>query len=150
MKRPLYFTIHGIEIFKFYHLTLEKGNLTENIFLKSYTFRNVCSWLHSNNNMLGCCLNTAVFMSSAVQTQHFSYFYYLCVFLQQQSSTAYTGTPFPSVLHSSRGQRRGHYTPRPLLNPVRGGTGLYSSISSLHRTEEETARGEDEECAVLP
>lgn len=59
--------------------------------------------------------------------------------LQQQVSPIHTGTPFPSILHSSRGQRRGRYTPQPLLNPVRRGTGLYSSISSLNHREEETA-----------
>ncbi|XP_067435784.1 uncharacterized protein [Thunnus thynnus] len=70
--------------------------------------------------------------------------------LQQQSSPIYTGTPFPSILHSSRGHRRGHYTPRPLLNPARRGAGLYSSLSSLHHREEETACGkEEEECSVL-
>ncbi|KAF3697655.1 Transcriptional-regulating factor 1 [Channa argus] len=71
--------------------------------------------------------------------------------LQQQSSPTYSGTPFPSVLHSSRGPKKGHYTPQPLLNPVRRGTGLYSSISSLHHREVETACGkEEEECGVLP
>ncbi|XP_041821635.1 uncharacterized protein LOC121626945 isoform X2 [Chelmon rostratus] len=71
---------------------------------------------------------------------------------QQQASPVYTGTPFPSILHSSRGQKRGHYTPRPLLNPVRRGRGLYSSLSSLHHREEETACGEEEEVegGVLP
>ncbi|KAK5893661.1 hypothetical protein CgunFtcFv8_006513 [Champsocephalus gunnari] len=59
--------------------------------------------------------------------------------LQQQVSPIHTGTPFPSVLHFSRGQKRGRYTPQPLLNPVRRGTGLYSSISSLDHREEETA-----------
>lgn len=71
--------------------------------------------------------------------------------LQQQAPPVYTGTPFPSILHSSRSQKRGRYTPRPLLNPVRKGTGLYSSLTFPHRREEETACGEDEEqCAVLP
>ncbi|XP_045907938.1 uncharacterized protein LOC123972468 [Micropterus dolomieu] len=69
--------------------------------------------------------------------------------LQQQDSPIYTGTPFPSILHSSRGQKRGRYTPRPLLNPVRRGNGLYSSLLSLHQ-EETTCREEDEECGVLP
>ncbi|XP_053199049.1 uncharacterized protein si:dkey-19b23.10 [Scomber japonicus] len=71
--------------------------------------------------------------------------------LQPQSSSAYTGTPFPSILYSSRGHRRSHYTPRPLLNPVRRGTGLYSSLLSLHHREEEKACvKEEEECSVLP
>ncbi|XP_068569611.1 uncharacterized protein [Cebidichthys violaceus] len=71
--------------------------------------------------------------------------------LQQQASPIFTGTPFPSILHSSRGQKRGRYTPQPLLDPVRRGTGLYSSISSLNRREEETTGGaEEEECVVLP
>ncbi|TDG99848.1 hypothetical protein EPR50_G00198160 [Perca flavescens] len=71
--------------------------------------------------------------------------------LQQQASPIYTGTPFPSILHSSRGQRRGRYTPQPLLNPVRRGSGLYSSISSLSGRGEETACGkEEDECVVLP
>ncbi|XP_031141003.1 uncharacterized protein si:dkey-19b23.10 isoform X1 [Sander lucioperca] len=71
--------------------------------------------------------------------------------LQQQASPIYTGTPFPSILHSSRGQRRGRYTPQPLLNPVRRGSGLYSSISSLSGRGEETACGkEEDECVMLP
>nr|XP_020465806.1 uncharacterized protein LOC109965824 [Monopterus albus]XP_020465807.1 uncharacterized protein LOC109965824 [Monopterus albus]XP_020465808.1 uncharacterized protein LOC109965824 [Monopterus albus] len=61
--------------------------------------------------------------------------------LQQQSSPIYTGTPFPSILQSSRG----HYIPRPLLNPVRRGTGLFSSISFIHHREEEPVYGEEEE-----
>ncbi|XP_076581255.1 uncharacterized protein LOC143317159 [Chaetodon auriga] len=72
--------------------------------------------------------------------------------LQQQVSPNYTGTPFPSILHSSRGQKRGRYTPRPLLNPVRRGRGLYSSLSSLHHREEEAVCGgeEEDEGGVLP
>lgn len=67
--------------------------------------------------------------------------------LQKQASPIYTGTPFPSFLHSSRGQRRGWYTPRPLLNPHRRGEGLHSSISPLSHREEEA---EDDECVVMP
>ncbi|XP_070711330.1 uncharacterized protein [Pempheris klunzingeri] len=71
--------------------------------------------------------------------------------LQPQASPIYTGTPFPSILHSSKSQKRGRYTPRPLLNPVRKGKGLYSSLSSVHHREEERACGEEEdECGVLP
>ncbi|XP_068444181.1 transcriptional-regulating factor 1-like [Clinocottus analis] len=71
--------------------------------------------------------------------------------MQQKAATIYTGTPFPSILHSGRGQERGRYTPQPLLNPVRRGTGLYSSISSLNHREEVTTCGEEEnECVVLP
>ncbi|XP_042368487.1 uncharacterized protein LOC121962317 [Plectropomus leopardus] len=71
--------------------------------------------------------------------------------LQLQASPVYTGTPFPSILQSSRGQRRGRYTPQPLLNPVRRGPGLYSSISSLNHRDENTVCGaEEDECAVLP
>ncbi|XP_035480071.2 uncharacterized protein LOC118300098 isoform X2 [Scophthalmus maximus] len=71
--------------------------------------------------------------------------------LQQQAAPVYTGTPFPSILHSRRGQKRGHYTPRPLLNPIRRGTGLFSSpCSSLHHEEDKTAfEEEEEECGVL-
>ncbi|XP_030578608.1 uncharacterized protein LOC115775196 isoform X2 [Archocentrus centrarchus] len=70
--------------------------------------------------------------------------------LQQQDTPVYTGRPFPSLLHSYRGQKRGRYTPHPLLNPARRGTGLFSSISCLHHREEETACGEEEEeCSVL-
>nr|XP_046237291.1 uncharacterized protein LOC124054883 [Scatophagus argus]XP_046237292.1 uncharacterized protein LOC124054883 [Scatophagus argus] len=71
--------------------------------------------------------------------------------LLQQASQIYAGTPFPSILHSGRRQKRSHYTPRPLLNPARKGKGLYSSISCLHHREEETACREDEdEGGVLP
>lgn len=65
--------------------------------------------------------------------------------LQQQVPQIYTGTPFPSILHSSRGQKRGRYTPRPLLNPARRGNGLYSSLSSVHHREEEAACGGGED-----
>ncbi|XP_059211194.1 uncharacterized protein LOC131989864 [Centropristis striata] len=69
--------------------------------------------------------------------------------LQQQVSPMYNGTPFPSILQSSRGQKRGRYTPQPLLNPFRKGTGLYSSISSLNHRDEKAACGEDEEESVV-
>ncbi|KAG7495526.1 hypothetical protein JOB18_001054 [Solea senegalensis] len=64
---------------------------------------------------------------------------------QHQAPPLYTGTPFPSVLHSCGGQKRGHYTPRPLLNPVRRGAGLFSSLSSLHHGDN-TIEGD---CGVL-
>ncbi|XP_024861309.1 uncharacterized protein LOC108234834 isoform X2 [Kryptolebias marmoratus] len=67
--------------------------------------------------------------------------------LQQQSNPVYSGKPFPSILHSRRAHIRGHYTPRPLLNPARGGTGLHSSLSS--RRDEEGGE-EDEQRGVLP
>ncbi|KAF7664268.1 hypothetical protein LDENG_00181740 [Lucifuga dentata] len=72
---------------------------------------------------------------------------------QQQIAPIYTGTPFATVLHSGRGQRRRHYTPQPLLNPVRRGTGLYSSLWSVNHREEGTAsqeeeKEEEEECGV--
>ncbi|XP_030017504.1 transcriptional-regulating factor 1-like [Sphaeramia orbicularis] len=71
--------------------------------------------------------------------------------LQRENSPNYTGTPFPSILQSSRGQKRTRYTPRPLLNPFRRGAGLYSSLSSVHHRQDEVVCGEDEEgCAVLP
>ncbi|XP_029310828.1 uncharacterized protein LOC115023750 [Cottoperca gobio] len=71
--------------------------------------------------------------------------------LQQQVAPVYTGTAFPSILHSSRGPKRGRYTPQPLLNPARRGTGLYSSISSLNHREEETACGQKhDDSVVLP
>ncbi|XP_026154138.1 transcriptional-regulating factor 1-like [Mastacembelus armatus] len=70
---------------------------------------------------------------------------------QKQFSSVYNGTSFPSTLHSSRGHKRHHYTPRPLLNPVRRGTGLYSSISYSHYRGDETGYGEEEEeCEALP
>lgn len=74
------------------------------------------------------------------------------LFLQQQSATSiYTGTPFPSVIHSNRGQKRGHYTPRPLLNPLRQGTGLFSSLSLPRHEDDYTAfDAEEEECGVTP
>ncbi|XP_061565924.1 uncharacterized protein LOC133420282 isoform X2 [Cololabis saira] len=71
--------------------------------------------------------------------------------LQQQPTSVFTGMPFPSILHSKRAQIRARYTPRPLLNPVRQGTGLYSSLSPLHHREDEAACGEqDEECFGSP
>ncbi|XP_056882774.1 uncharacterized protein LOC130522406 isoform X2 [Takifugu flavidus] len=54
---------------------------------------------------------------------------------QLQASQIYTGTPFPSILQSGRGQRKGHYTPRPLLNPARRGKGLYFNLSPQHHRE---------------
>ncbi|XP_037116167.1 transcriptional-regulating factor 1 isoform X1 [Syngnathus acus] len=50
-------------------------------------------------------------------------------------SQTYTGTPFPSLLHANV-EKRDHYTPRPLLNPAREGTGLYSSFSSIQQREQ--------------
>ncbi|CAG5929324.1 unnamed protein product [Menidia menidia] len=71
--------------------------------------------------------------------------------LQQHATPVYSGTPFPSILHSKRAQNRGSYTPRPLLNPLRKGTGLYSSLSTLHHCKEEPAwLEEDEECDGVP
>ncbi|XP_029382312.1 transcriptional-regulating factor 1-like isoform X2 [Echeneis naucrates] len=69
--------------------------------------------------------------------------------LQPEASPVYTGTPFSSVLHSSRVQKRDHYIPRPLLNPVRKGTGLYSSLSPLNHREDGTCRAEEEDGGVL-
>ncbi|XP_054609938.1 uncharacterized protein LOC129168545 isoform X2 [Dunckerocampus dactyliophorus] len=61
----------------------------------------------------------------------------------------HTGSPFPSILRSGKDTRSGHYTPRPLLNPGRRGTGLYSSLPSLHPQEEETVCSDEEmECHV--
>ncbi|XP_061769706.1 uncharacterized protein LOC133560791 isoform X2 [Nerophis ophidion] len=54
----------------------------------------------------------------------------------------YTGTPFLSIFRPGTDTMRRHYTPRPLLNPGRRGTGLYSSLPSLHPREEETAEEE--------
>ncbi|XP_047460947.1 uncharacterized protein LOC125019861 isoform X2 [Mugil cephalus] len=68
--------------------------------------------------------------------------------LRGQATPIYTGKPFPSVLQSGRGQKRSRYTPRPLLNPVRTGMGLYSSVSSLHHRDEESRQEED--CGVSP
>ncbi|XP_028998729.1 transcriptional-regulating factor 1-like [Betta splendens] len=68
---------------------------------------------------------------------------------QKKQPPAFTGTPFPSVLRSGRGQARAHFTPPPLLNPCRRGTGLYSSVSSLHLREEVPACGQGDK-EVLP
>uniref|UniRef100_A0A8C7YK39 Transcriptional-regulating factor 1-like n=1 Tax=Oryzias sinensis TaxID=183150 RepID=A0A8C7YK39_9TELE len=65
--------------------------------------------------------------------------------LQQQATSNYIGAPFPSNLHPKRSQKRGCHTPRPLLNPLRKGTGLYSSLPPLHHMEAEAAREEEEE-----
>ncbi|XP_024144327.1 transcriptional-regulating factor 1 isoform X2 [Oryzias melastigma] len=62
-----------------------------------------------------------------------------------QATPNYTGAPFPSNLHPKRSQKRGRYTPRPRLNPLRRGTGLYSSLPSLHHTKDEGAPEEEEE-----
>ncbi|XP_041635676.1 uncharacterized protein si:dkey-19b23.10 isoform X2 [Cheilinus undulatus] len=69
---------------------------------------------------------------------------------QHQASQTYTGTPFPSILQSARGQKKSCYTPQPLLNPVRRGKGLYSCITSFHHREEEAAAEEGNESNVLP
>ncbi|XP_038130695.1 zinc finger protein 541-like isoform X1 [Cyprinodon tularosa] len=68
--------------------------------------------------------------------------------LQEENTPVYTGKPFPSILHSKRAQNWGRYTPRPLLNPSRRGTGLFSSISSAHHREEETSWAEEERCGL--
>lgn len=70
---------------------------------------------------------------------------------QKSASPLYTGRPFPSVLHSSRHQRSSRYTPQPQLSPHRRGAGLYCSLTSLHRKEEEEAQcEEDDQCSVSP
>ncbi|XP_077444200.1 uncharacterized protein LOC144065347 [Stigmatopora argus] len=46
----------------------------------------------------------------------------------------YAGRPFPSMLHSGK-DARAHYTPRPLLDPARGGTGLYARLRSPRSAE---------------
>ncbi|XP_061664600.1 zinc finger protein 541-like [Syngnathoides biaculeatus] len=48
----------------------------------------------------------------------------------------YTGTPFPSILHPGEGTSD-HYTPRPLLNPARKGTGLYSTLLAVQNGHED-------------
>ena len=117
--------------------------------------------------MLGRCLGTSA-RTSPIKIPWFSFWFlfwtvyesikdkgntikYLFLgFLQQQASPVYTGTPFSSILHSRRGQKRRHYTPRPLLNPLRRGAGLYSSLSPLHRRADKTLSGEEaEECDVI-
>lgn len=65
--------------------------------------------------------------------------------LQEQATPIYTGKPFPSILHSKRAQNRGRYTPRPLLNPSRRATGLFSSLSSIPHRGQETAWAAEEE-----
>ncbi|KAI5104255.1 hypothetical protein C0J45_5881, partial [Silurus meridionalis] len=61
----------------------------------------------------------------------------LCLSSSQSNPlTAYTGVPFYSVLHSraiweNREHLTNHYTPLPMLNPTRNGTGLYSNLLSL-------------------
>ncbi|MED6261456.1 hypothetical protein ATANTOWER_005439 [Ataeniobius toweri] len=70
--------------------------------------------------------------------------------LQEQATPIYIGRPFPSILNSKRAQNRGRYTPRPLLNPSRRGTGLFSSISSVHHREEGTQWAEEVEICGLP
>ncbi|KAM3591201.1 uncharacterized protein V6R79_024574 [Siganus canaliculatus] len=70
---------------------------------------------------------------------------------QKPAFQIFTGTPFPSILHSGRGPKRGRYTPRPLLNPERKGKGLYSSLWPQHHGEKERAsREEEDEGDVLP
>lgn len=61
---------------------------------------------------------------------------------QDPGCPVYTGTTFPSML-----QRKAHFTPRPLLNPLRRGTGLYSSI--CHK-EAESGAERDESVGVTP
>ncbi|KAK0130552.1 Transcriptional-regulating factor 1 [Merluccius polli] len=56
--------------------------------------------------------------------------------------STYRGTPFPSMLHCREdGQRRGHYTPRPILNPNRQGSGIYFVVASVSRSPQEMVRG---------
>ncbi|CAL8326635.1 unnamed protein product [Lota lota] len=60
--------------------------------------------------------------------------------------STYREIPFPSMLHHREdAQRRGHYTPQPLLNPIRPGPGLYFSISPLSCSPQEMVRGGDVE-----
>lgn len=60
----------------------------------------------------------------------------------------YTGTTFPSMLQSKSRQKRAHFTPQLLLNPLRRGTGLYSSI--CHKEYAAVCKEEEENCGILP
>lgn len=71
---------------------------------------------------------------------------YLCV-SQHHISQIYTGTPFPSILRPGRGQRKGRYTPRPLLNPARRGKGLAFNLSPQHHRDAADGGGDG---GVLP
>ncbi|KAA8578990.1 hypothetical protein FQN60_009212 [Etheostoma spectabile] len=71
--------------------------------------------------------------------QHFEAAEKLTPYLGTQKAKTEQANPNQSQL-----QRRGRYTPQPLLNPDRKGSGLYSSISSL------SGRREEDECVVLP
>ncbi|KAM8881202.1 uncharacterized protein ACB058_001443 isoform 1-T2 [Synchiropus picturatus] len=64
--------------------------------------------------------------------------------LQLQAAAIFIpGVPFPSILHSRERPPRGHYTPRPLLNPARRGTGLFSSFSPQLEEDESEEKEED-------
>ncbi|KAK7909874.1 hypothetical protein WMY93_014558 [Mugilogobius chulae] len=52
---------------------------------------------------------------------------------QDPGCPVYTGTTFPSMLQCESRQRRAHFTPQPLLNPLRRGTGLYASTCHKER-----------------
>ncbi|CAL8377312.1 unnamed protein product [Gadus morhua 'NCC'] len=66
--------------------------------------------------------------------------------LEIRNPSTYRETPFLSMLHHREAaQRQGHYTPRPILNPIRQGAGLYSSASPLSPSPREMVRGGDVE-----
>ncbi|XP_072315367.1 uncharacterized protein [Eucyclogobius newberryi] len=66
--------------------------------------------------------------------------------IQDPGCPVYTGTKFPSMLQCDR-QRRSHFSPQPQLNPLRRGTGLYSSI--CHK-ERECGEEQQDGTGVLP
>ncbi|KAJ0006578.1 hypothetical protein NQD34_013851 [Periophthalmus magnuspinnatus] len=66
---------------------------------------------------------------------------------QDPGCPVYTGTTFPSMLQCESRQRRAHFTPQPLLNPLRRGTGLYSSVCHKGR---ECGEGRQDGAGVLP
>ncbi|XP_061089421.1 transcriptional-regulating factor 1 [Conger conger] len=74
------------------------------------------------------------------------------------SCLSYAGLPFPSVLQTGRGLEAPggppHYSPRPMLNPIRRGTGLYCNLLPLpclqSHFSEQLSPWPEETCLPLP
>ncbi|XP_018592506.1 transcriptional-regulating factor 1 [Scleropages formosus] len=82
--------------------------------------------------------------------------------MQSTPLAIYTGLPFPSILQAGRTLEMDwsgappHYTPRPMLNPQRRGSGLYCSLlPTVHLHSQHGNQGslwpeEGEDCLPLP
>ncbi|KAI4895737.1 hypothetical protein NFI96_024038 [Prochilodus magdalenae] len=114
-----------------------------------------CPQLHQPQTQVeGLRLDEDTKPSSVLQRKHF-----LCLSSSQNTSSAiYTGVPFHSVLQSGAlgddyWHATVHYTPPPMLNPTRSGTGLFCNLlpplDNRGLWSEETAHSNRQRCVNI-